>query len=223
MRCVRRAFGVFPSYQQYGAFGFILFLSGLLGCASGQSVRGSLSGSTQLSENNRPVLSTRELTRQPPPFDGRLPLGIGARFDLFIADAASGMADFYNSYLGPLRKGKLFERQPYQLDYSLLPKKGEAFQNSPKSSLLNSVSIKSDYKLQIGISREFIRISDFFKPAFWLGQGKYSTSDAIRQPEMTLEEYRLQEILERDESLDLNSVSTMNVDSLLDERWGLTH
>lgn len=221
MRCMQRVFGVFLICRQFATYGFILFLSGLLGCASGQSVRGSLSGSMQLSENNRPVLSSRELTRQQPPFEGRLPLGIGARFDLFVADAASGMADFYNSYLGPLRRGKLFERQPYQLDYSLLPKKGEAFQNSSKSSLLNSVSIKSDYKLQIGISREFISISDFFKPAFWLGQGKYSSSDAPHKPEMTFEDYRIQEILEGDELLDLNSPADLNIDSLLDERWGL--
>ncbi len=222
MRCIRRVFSVFLSRQRLSSYMVAMFLSGLLGCASGQPVRGSLSGSTQLSENNRPVLSSRELTRQQQPFDGRLPLGIGARFDLFVADTASGMADFYNSYLEPLRRGKLFERQPYQLDYSLLPKKGEAFQNSSKSSLLNSVSIKSDYKLQIGISREFISISDFFKPAFWLGQGKYSTSDAIRHPEMTFEDYRLQELLEEDEPLDLNSPVDLNINSLLDERWGLT-
>lgn len=156
-----------------------------------------------------------------PPFEGRLPLGIGTRFDLFVADAAYGMSDFYHSYLEPLRKGKVFGRQPYALDYSILPKKGEAFQN--KTSIIDSLSFKSDYKFQIGISRNFVRLSDFLNPNFWLAKGRFAVLPPPRKEEHSLlEEMQMDSLNNENQPIDLTGPAGVDLNQVLDDRWGLS-
>ncbi|MGC9326363.1 MAG: hypothetical protein ACP5I1_01895, partial [Candidatus Hinthialibacter sp.] len=150
-----------------------VLLGGYAGCASSQRAGHPIELSPEIA-SNRPATHSAALQKQSHPFEGRLPLGFGARIDLFISDAASGVSEMYESYFKPLRKGKLFTRRPYELDYSILPKKGEAFHH--KELPLNSITFKSDYKLQIGISRKFRHVTDFLKVDFWLARDPYSTA-----------------------------------------------
>ena len=99
------------------------------------------------------------------------PLGIGARMDFFLSETSDQVSSVYNSYIKPYRKGKIFHQKPYELDYSILPKKGESFnQTNP----LNNVTIRSDYDFRIGMSRRFQHFSDFLKPDFFMAKGRYS-------------------------------------------------
>ena len=36
------------------------------------------------------------------------------------------------------------------------------------------MSIKSDYTIQIGMSRRFDEFTDFLNPSFWLGRGRFA-------------------------------------------------
>lgn len=191
------------------------------GCASLQTVSGSSSfvNSSFNANSYHPVLEGQGKNRQQPSFEGRLPLGIGTRFDLFIADTASGMSDFYSSYIEPYRSGKLFSRQPYALDYSILPRKGAAFQS--RGSMIESVTIKSDYKFQIGMSRNFRELSDFLNPNFWLARGKFCTAPPNKESAVTLQDLQMKQLNEEDRPLDLNCPQEVELNQLLDERWGL--
>ena len=104
-------------------------------------------------------------------FAANLPLGIGTRIDFFLSEASDQVSSVYNSYVKPYRKGKIFREKPYELNYSILPKKGESFNlHSP----LNNVTIRSDYDFRIGMSRRFKNFSDFLNPDFFLAKGRFS-------------------------------------------------
>lgn len=112
-----------------------------------------------------------DLKKSKKPFLGTLPLGIGASFDLFVSETTESMGYFYKSYVKQYRSGQLFKEQPYQLEYSIFPRKGETFNHSNSWS---DLSFKSDYDFKIGISRRFQHFSDFFSPQFLLGSGRFS-------------------------------------------------
>ncbi len=199
-------------------FFLIIFLVGWFqGCASSPSLTRD-SGFDEY-DYSHPYVPTKEVAFHAQPFEGTLPLGIGARFDFLVSNAASEVSDFYSSYIEPYRKGKIFNRQPYQLDYSILPRRGEAFQK--KNSIFDSVSFKSDYKLQIGVSRNFISLSDFLKPGFWLGTGRYSTSTTRPNLAEKWENPLLHSSSEENLDLDLNQTPGLDIDSILDERYNL--
>lgn len=137
------------------------------------------SGPTQI--NSHQPLTHQQIQDSHNPFAGRLPLGIGARLDVFFSETSDNVSSFYASYLQPIRRGRLFGQQPFQLDYSILPKKGESFdQTAP----LSNVSLRSDYDLRIGVTRRFQNLTDFFDMDFLLARGKYSpTSKSTPLPQ----------------------------------------
>ncbi|MBN2326846.1 MAG: hypothetical protein JXR73_06805 [Candidatus Omnitrophica bacterium] len=195
----------------------MILLCGCLGCASSQRFDHENTLSSDIA-SNRPATPSKVLQKQSHPFEGRLPLGIGARIDLFISDAASGVSEIYESYLKPLRKGKIFTRRPYELDYSILPKKGEAFNH--KASPLDSVSIRSDYKVQIGISRKFRHLTDFLKADFWLAHDEYSTAPAALEAAISpLQQFQLNDSAEKEEKIDLSLPVALDLEQFLSERW----
>ncbi len=147
----------------------VLFFSSILllcvGCATSPTTR-----TPQMQDyaadvhENRPVSTDKEIKRQNEHFAGNLPLGIGAKLDFFVADTAENAANFYKAVLRPLRSGKVFRDQAYEIDYAILPSKGDVFNHRNRTS---EVSIRSDYKFRVGITRKFHRFSDFLTPDFW--------------------------------------------------------
>jgi len=191
----------------------------LQGCFT-SSQQGPVSMGFVRDNPRRPVLSSEEMMPQPRHFESNLPLGIGARIDLFVSDRAQDINDLYQSYLRPIQKGKIFNHQPYQLDYSILPKKGEAFEE--KGSLLNSMSIKSDYTIQIGMSRRFDEFTDFLNPSFWLGRGRFAPTPpepvVARKPEIPTPELSAPEFNLPPEG---HPYVDIGLDGLTESRWGL--
>jgi hypothetical protein len=106
------------------------------------------------------------------PFESDLPLGIGAQLDIFVSQASDSAMNMYD-VIRPYRRGRIFNQQPYTMEYSILPRKGESFNHS---SQLSDVSIRSDYDFRIGMSRKFKRFSDFFTLDFLLANGRFSPS-----------------------------------------------
>ncbi len=200
---------------------FILFLMVSLwfqGCKSTETV--SIETQNPSSTFAHPVIQTIDIVKHKKPFQSNLPLGIGARMDVFVANAASGMTDLYDSYVKPIQSGKIFNRQPYQMDYSLLPKKGAAFNS--KGNMLNSLSIRSDYKIQVGMSRRIRDYSDLLNPAFWLAIGDFSNSiPTVEHRINNFDPMFNQFNLEEEEKFDLNHTPDIDVDAMLRERWGL--
>lgn len=197
-----------------------LWICGLQGCFTSQS---STPVSMNVSRDNprRPVLTSKEMFPQARYFESNLPLGIGARVDLFVSNRADDLTDLYQSYIRPIQKGKIFYQRPYQLDYSILPKKGEAFEE--KGSLLNSLSIRSDYAIQIGMSRRFGELSDFLKPSFWLGLDQFAPTPDPR-PQIPGEEIADQADPFSPESNlppDGTAGPVWDLEDLIESRWGL--
>jgi hypothetical protein len=110
-----------------------------------------------------------ELTKHEEPFEGRLPLGFGARINVFMAETAQGVGTLYSDVLKPMRKGKLFGSEPYAIDYAVRDR-GDTFDEGSK---LSGLEIESNYDIRFGMSRRFHRFGDFLKPAFWLAEGKF--------------------------------------------------
>ncbi len=198
----------------------LLFIAslGIQGCKSTQTV--SLDSQNTSTPFGHPVIQTRDKVEHQKPFQSNLPLGIGARMDVFVANTASGVSDLYDSYVKPLRNGKIFNRQPYQVDYSLLPKKGSAF--NKKGNMLNSLSIRSDYKLQVGMSRRISNYSSLLNPAFWLAIGDYTNSiPTIEHRRSNFNPASIGLNQEEKVKFDLDYTPDIDVDSILRERWGL--
>ncbi len=146
-----------------------------------------------------------------------LPLGIGAQFDLFTSNAASDVTTFYNTIIRPVRSGKFFSRQPYVVDYGILPDDGDVidFQDNQ-----NQVNIQSNYQLRLGMSRKFNHFSDFLKADFWLAKGQYSPSYKKNIPTPEVDPFSLGQF-ERRENFDLHSERSAEFDykSIIQERW----
>lgn len=119
--------------------------------------------------DKRPVMNASQLAGKEPAYDGRLPLGLGARFNLYLTDTIHDAETFYDEVLEPRRSGTVFRAAPYALDYAVLDS-GDAYSHSPK---LSKVNIRSDYDIRVGMSRRFSRFSDFFKTGFWLAEGEH--------------------------------------------------
>jgi len=200
-------------------FFLLLIMSfGIQGCKSNQTV--SLESQNPSAHFQHPVIQSRDMVTHQKPFQSNLPLGIGARMDVFVANAASGVSELYDSYVKPLRNGKIFDRRPYQVDYSLLPKKGSVF--NKKGNMLNSFAIRSDYKLQVGMSRHISNYSALLNPAFWLATGDYSNSIPTVEEKRSNFDPRFTNFHEEEEiRFDLNCTPDIDVDSILRERWGL--
>jgi len=147
-------------------------IAGQYGCQSTQTAMTSQPAYSTLA-SDRP-LPSQDMKVRENHFKSRLPLGIGARFDLFVADTATGMSEVYNSYVKSMRQGKIFRNRSYELDYAILPKKGSAFNTKKKKNLFGLFTMKSNYKFQIGMSRRFRDFSDFLHPGFWLALGRYA-------------------------------------------------
>lgn len=163
-----------------------------------------------------PVTPRRELNPTGPKFNHTLPFGIGGRFDLILSNAAQNASDFYDSYIQPLRKGKIFSQQPYQIDYVILPKRGEAFDSG---KTIDGFSLRSDYKFQIGMSRQFKDFSDFLEPDFWLAEGEFAPSTtSFRQVDYQFDLFREQE---NDVEIDFNYRSDIDIQDVIEETWGL--
>ncbi|MFB3789072.1 MAG: hypothetical protein ACE15F_22150 [bacterium] len=199
--------------------GLAVLVCGLQGCFTSQP-QGPISVGLGRENLRQPLLASEEMMPQPRHFESNLPLGIGARIDLFVSDRAEDINDLYQSYVRPIQKGKIFNRRPYQLDYSILPKKGEAFEE--KGSLLNSLSIKSDYAIQIGMSRRFSDFSDFLKPSFWLGLDRFAPTPqepvVVRKPDTVQAELSSPET---NLPPDGHPLVDFNLDELTESRWGL--
>ncbi|MDP8243738.1 MAG: hypothetical protein P9L94_06625 [Candidatus Hinthialibacter antarcticus] len=120
-------------------------------------------------ETERLPSSVSELTRHEQPFDGRLPLGFGARVNVFMAETAQGVGSLYSDVLKPMRTGKLFSSQPYAIDYAVRDR-GDSFDEKSK---LSGVEFRSSYDIRFGMSRRFHNFGDFLKTEFWLAGGKF--------------------------------------------------
>lgn len=152
----------------------VFVLIGLHGCQSAQTVLSTPNyNNTMVSSHPLP---SQDIIIQEKHYKSRLPLGIGGNFDLFAADAASNVTDIYDSYVKPLRHGKIFRNHSYEIDYAILPKNGSAFNNTKKKDLFGTLSMKSNYKIQIGMSRKFRDFTDFLNPGFWLALGRFAPS-----------------------------------------------
>jgi hypothetical protein len=137
---------------------------------------------------------------------GNLPFGIGTRFNVAMAEnpkVESTASNLYNDYIQPLRRGKILSRTPVEMNYSIMPDKGEAFYHKGG---LDTGSIKSSYSFQIGMSRHVYKASDFLNADFWLANGKYNPNkqrytyrndepqvnpfrDVVEEDEFDLQEY----------------------------------
>lgn len=105
---------------------------------------------------------------------GNFPLGIGTKFNLAMAEnpkEESSASNLYDNYIQPLRRGKILSRTPVEMNYSIMPDKGEAFFHPGG---LDTGSIKSSYSFQVGMSRHVYEVSDFLSADFWLAKGKYN-------------------------------------------------
>lgn len=113
--------------------------------------------------------SVSELTRHEKPFEGSLPLGLGARVNVFMAETAQGVGSLYSDVLKPMRTGKLFRSQPYAIDYAVRDR-GDTFSGSSK---LSGLDFRSSYDIRFGMSRRFANFGDFLKPGFWLAADEF--------------------------------------------------
>lgn len=153
---------------------FVCFL--LFGCGTASQRQAAFDAPNQpitQSSKNKP-LSEQQIKKTEKPFNSPLPLGIGARLDLFVSEYSNNISSVYSSYIKPMRNGKIFDDRPYKLDYAILPSKGDTFSQTSK---LGDISIKSDYDFRVGVSRRFQHFSDFFNVDFLLGKGRYSASE----------------------------------------------
>lgn len=107
----------------------------------------------------------------PHPFEGSLPLGLGARFDFFVSNTADQLSEVYDVVIKPVRHGKLFGESPYTMNYSILPDSGEAFHHDGG---IDTEPLKSNYKIQAGMSRKFHDFKDFLSADFWLAKGRHN-------------------------------------------------
>lgn len=138
------------------------------GCSSAPQADRSQSIALERKTERLPT-SVSELTRHEQPFEGRLPLGIGARFNLFMAETAQGVDSLYSDVLKPMRTGKLFRSQPFAIDYAVRDR-GDTFDEESK---LSGLDFESKYDIRIGMSRRFHNFSDFLNPGFWLADGRF--------------------------------------------------
>lgn len=139
-----------------------------VGCSSA-----TLTERNQTVEFNSPSglmpTSVSELTRHEKPFEGSLPLGLGARVNVFMAETAHGVDTLYTDVLKPMRTGKIFSSQPYAIDYAVRDR-GDAFDEKSK---LSGLDLRSNYDIRFGMSRRFHNFGDFLKPGFWLAAGEF--------------------------------------------------
>ena len=156
----------------------VIIVSCLGGCASSPVTQ---SDPPTLALANPPhpsnLNTNQEIEHHETAFKGQLPLGFGAKLDLFVSDTADQLSEAYKSVIIPLRKGKLFSRKAYEVEYSILPKKGDDYSYKSKT---DSYRFRSDYDFRIGMSRRFHQFADFLKGDFWLAKGKYSPSSPVR-------------------------------------------
>ncbi|RJP25147.1 MAG: hypothetical protein C4527_17625 [Candidatus Omnitrophota bacterium] len=152
-----------------------------MGCATSQTAqKAPMQGTASTPALNQPFTPRTEIKQQNDHFAGKLPLGIGAKFDFFISDTAENAANFYNTVLRPLRAGKVFRDQAFAIDYAILPSRGDVFNHSNRTS---EVTIRSDYKFRIGMTRKFYNFGDFLKADFWLSakeKSKYAHPNGIK-------------------------------------------
>ncbi len=151
----------------YSMVSFLSFtLCILMGCASSSKISQQNNMQAKISEPtlNRPY-SEQEIKKISSPLNGNLPLGIGARIDIFVRDTAEHASNVYNSFLRPLRAGKVFRQRPYEIDYAILPKRGDVYSYKNK---MGELSIRSDYEFRLGVTRRFHKFSDFLTSKFWL-------------------------------------------------------
>ena len=141
------------------------------GCSTTQTARSekTAESNVNLSALHRP-LSSKEITQTAPLSGGNFPLGITGRFDLFVSDTAEQVAEVYDTVIRPIQKGKLFQRQPYEIDYAILPERGDVFKHDGR---LGSPSIESNYEFRLGMVRQFSNFSDFLTTDFWMAKGQY--------------------------------------------------
>jgi hypothetical protein len=154
-----------------------LWLCMFAGC---QAAGISTSMSSVSTDRQKPMLNKPIIATEPPrvsPFESDLPLGIGAQVDIFISQASDSALNMYD-VIQPYRRGRIFNQQPYAMEYSILPRKGELFNHS---SQLSDVSIRSDYDFRIGMSRKFERFSDFFTFDFLMAKGRFSPTASNQQ------------------------------------------
>ncbi len=146
------------------------------GCSSAPLVNNQ---SFHLNEQrNRLPTSVGELTRHEEPFEGRLPLGLGARVNVFMAESAHGVDTLYSDVLKPMRAGKLFRSQPFAIDYAVRDR-GDSFDEGSK---LTDLDFESKYDIRLGMSRRFHRFGDFLNPKFWMASGRFAPEPPKQRP-----------------------------------------
>ncbi|MEW6237254.1 MAG: hypothetical protein AB1656_17870 [Candidatus Omnitrophota bacterium] len=147
-----------------------------------------------------------------------LPLGIGGSFNLYASDAADDLSAFYNNVIRPVRSGKIFKRQPYEMDYGILPSGSEG--TSTRNDQ-NKITIKSNYQFKIGMSRKFHNFGDFLKADFWLARGAYSPSYVSPVIVDQVDPFALSVCEEEDFSLDQLTPSSIDIGQIIEDRWNL--
>jgi len=167
------------------------------------------SGATQ----SNPAMAKQPIAKTP-----TLPLGIGGSFNLYASDAADDITSFYNDVIRPVRSGKIFRRQPYEMDYGILPSGSEG-SNSRNDQ--NKISIKSNYQFQIGMSRKFHNFGDFLKADFWLARGVYSPSYVSPVIVDQVDPFALSICEEEEFTFDQPAPFSVDVNQIIQDRWNL--